>query len=223
VVLLAILGGLLARVRPPYRSVQAAVLVAVVAWALNAALDWDWEIPAVSFWVFAVGGMVLAAAPGEGWERHLRGVTMAVLVVGLLLLAVTPARIAVSDRQLTSSVGDFQSGRCPAALDEARSSTAVLSVRPEPYQIESFCLSRQGRTAASVAAMNDAIARDPRNWKYRYGLALVQARAGIDPRPAARLARRLNPREQLAREAVRRLRGSSPAAWRRGLRRLSTG
>jgi hypothetical protein len=68
--------------------------------------------------------------------------------------------------------------------------------------------------------MNQAISRDPHNWKYRYGLAIVQARAGVDPRRAARSARRLNPRQAEAQEAVRRFRGRTPAAWRRELRGL---
>ncbi len=223
VLLLTIVAGLVARVRRPYRSVQAALLVGVLAWALNAAIDWDWEIPAVTFWVFAAGGIALAAPPGAGWERSLRGVTRAILALGLLLLAITPARLALSDRQLTKAVRTYQAGNCNVAFDAARSSASVLSVRPEPYQIESFCQSRNRKAGAAIAAMNEAISRDPKNWKYRYGLAVVRARAGVDPRPAARLAFRLNPREQDTQNGLRRFRGSTPAAWRREVRVLDRG
>ena len=47
-------------------------------------------------------------------------------------------------------------------------------------------------------------------------IALAQALAGEDPRPAAALAARLNPLEPLASDLERRLRATeSPARWRR--------
>jgi hypothetical protein len=220
VLLLVILGGMAARLRKPNRAVYGALLAAGLAWALNAAIDWDWQIPAITFWLFAAGGIALAARPGTGPSRPLRGVTRAVLVVGLLLLAITPARLAMSDRLLTRTVSDYKAGQCGPALDAAHSSSSWLPVRPEPYQVVSFCESSAGRGAASIAAMNQAISRDPHNWKYRYGLAIVQARTGVDPRPAARLALRLNPREAQARAAVARFRGRTRTSWRRELRRL---
>jgi hypothetical protein len=61
-----------------------------------------------------------------------------------------------------------------------------------------YCDARGGQTALSVAAMRQAAQRDPRNWQYAYGLAVVQGMAGLDPRAAAARARALNPREPLA-------------------------
>jgi hypothetical protein len=68
--------------------------------------------------------------------------------------------------------------------------------------------------------MRRAVDRDPRNWEYRYGLALVRGSAGLDPRAPAREALRLNPNEPRAREAVRRFRTDEPRRWRREARRL---
>jgi hypothetical protein len=63
--------------------------------------------------------------------------------------------------------------------------------------------------------MESAVARDPRNWQYAYGLAIAQALAGSDPRREIARARRLNPLEPLARDLGRNLRGTDRARWRR--------
>ena len=222
--MLLVLGRLATRLRRPDRSVHAALLAAAVVWAVHAALDWDWEIPAVTFWLFCVGGLVLAAPAGGRGSRSVRPVTRAVVAGGLVVLAITPASLALSERRLSDSLREYRAGRCPAAVDAARSSISALSVRPEPYEIESRCQARAGAGRASIDAMNEAIRRDPNNWEYRYGLALARAQAGVDPRGAAWAAQRLNPRDGRAREAVRRFRGATtPASWRRAARKILRG
>jgi hypothetical protein len=62
--------------------------------------------------------------------------------------------------------------------------------------------------------MRNAQRRDPNDWHYAYGLAVTQALAGQDPRPAAAQARRLNPLEPYTISLARRLRTNSPARWR---------
>ncbi len=58
--LLVLLGGFAARARGNDRALFAALLAAGVAWALATAVDWDWEMPAVTIWLFAFGGAALA-------------------------------------------------------------------------------------------------------------------------------------------------------------------
>ena len=73
-----------------------------------------------------------------------------------------------------------------------------------------WCDARFGRVGLAIDAMRAAQRRDPHNWQYAYGLAVTQARAGQDGRPAAQLALRLNPLEPLARDLVRALRRAGP-------------
>jgi hypothetical protein len=96
-------------------------------------------------------------------------------------------------------------------------------VRPEPYELVAYCELNAGAVRRGVAAMENAVDRDPRNWVYRYGLALARGAAGQDPRPQARLARALNPFNSEAREAIRRFRSSRPRAWRRQAQSLLAG
>ena len=83
-----------------------------------------------------------------------------------------------------------------------------------------YCHILVGSPAVAEEAMRAAIERDPNNWEYHYGLALIRAARGRDPRRQARLALRLNPREA-PHDAAARLRGDDPrsGAGRSGDRR----
>ncbi len=59
-------------------------------------------------------------------------------------------------------------------MDSALGAAEVLSPRPEPYAILGYCDVRLGVSRLGVQAMENAISRDPGNWEYHYGLALVQ-------------------------------------------------
>ena len=77
-----------------------------------------------------------------------------------------------------------------------------------------WCDARAGQQKLAVAAMRNAQRRDPGDWHYAYGLAVTQALAGQDPRPAAAQALRLNPLEPYAISLARRLSSDSPARRR---------
>jgi Flp pilus assembly protein TadD len=130
------------------------------------------------------------------------------LLAGLacLLLALTPVTVAFSQLRLNHSVEAFGRGDCKTATDAALSSLDALSVQAEAFEILGWCDARAGQPRLAVDAMRAAQRRDPGNWQYAYGLSITQALAGEDPRPAARLALRLNPLEPLARTLVRAMR-----------------
>ena len=57
----------LARARGPDRPVYAAVFAVLLAWAVHAGVDWDWQMPVVTIVFFSLGGFVLArSAPDHG-------------------------------------------------------------------------------------------------------------------------------------------------------------
>jgi hypothetical protein len=138
------------------------------------------------------------------------------VALGCLLLAVVPARIFLSQGALEESAQAFARGDCRAAVDGALDATAALDSRPEPYAILGYCDVRLGVSRLGVQAMENAVARDPGNWEYHYGLALVRGAAGLDPRPAVRRALELNPRSGMVIRAVRRFtEAEGPREWRR--------
>ena len=197
-----------------------AVLCAATAmWALHAGIDWDWELPAVTLWVFALGGAALAARLGE---RRLAFAPRAPARVGLaalfVLLAAMPVLMALSQSRLDSSVAALKRGDCSQAIDSALDSLSVVSVRAEPWEVIGYCDARLGRGSLAVRALEEAVERDPENWEVHYGLALVRAAAGLDPRRSARRALELNPNEELIQAAIAGFRGEDPAGWRRTAR-----
>jgi O-antigen ligase len=216
VALLTIVGTFVARVRGEDRALYAALVAMAVAWLIHSGLDWDWEMPAVTLWLFAMGGLVLGRSPGErpALSRPARPLRVA-LGFAFGVLAVVPAQIYLSQQALDGSVRAFKHGDCATAVDDALRANDVLSVRPEPFEILGYCDVRLGKPSLGVRAMEEAVERDPREWRLHYGLALTRAAAGQSPRAAARRALRLNPREEMTRDAVAAFRTDDPQKWRR--------
>jgi O-antigen ligase len=216
VVVLTLLYGFAARLRGPNRTLYAAVLGAGLAWALHAGIDWDWEMPAVTLWLFALGGATLAASVRERRAEVAPPQVLRAAVAGaIVLIGLVPALITVSQGRLDAAVQAFlRRGNCDKALEEARRSRSALPMRPDPYRLEGYCQARQGRTREAVDSMRKALDRDPDNWQYLYSLAVAQAAAGIDPRPAAKEALRLNSEGAATRDLVERFPSSDPHQWR---------
>lgn len=217
VVLVSILLAFARRARGPNRALYSALLAAGVAWALHAGFDWDWEMPAVTLWLFALGGGALASrrrrrhaalpAPGR--------LPRVAIALGVVLLALVPVGIAVSQARLNESVAALTSHDCGRAIKRALASISVLSVRPEPFEVLGICDARLGEGTLGIQAMDAAVARDPDSWLVRYELALVRGAAGHDPRAAARAASQLNPRNKFVRQARDRFDATrDPRRWR---------
>jgi O-antigen ligase len=209
--ILAVLAGVARRARGPDRALYAGILAAGLTWALAAGVDWHWEMAAVTLPFFALGGAALASTrrrlPAPGRTARL------LIAVGLLVLAVTPVRVAVSQARLNAAVDSFRAGDCQGAIDSALGASSALGARPEPYEILGWCDARLGQERLGEQMMRAAIRRDPENWELYYGLALVRGAGGRDPLPAARRALELNPLGELTNEAVRRFRTRDPSKW----------
>jgi O-antigen ligase len=220
VLLLASLGALLwpalARIRGRDRPIYACMLAASLTWLVHAGLDWDWEMPVITLWLFAMGGCALAAS---GRRADLRGRRSwpwrALVAVGMVTAALTPAAIALSQTRIDGSVEALRHGDCPRAERLAGGSISVIGLRPEPYEVLAYCKARRGDHLRAAARMRQALERDPHNWRLFYGLALVRATAARDPRPALGRARAQNPRDRIIGEAERMFSTDDPRVWRR--------
>jgi hypothetical protein len=215
--LLALLAGALARLRGPDRALWATVAAAMVAWLLEAGVDWVWQMPAASLWLFAIGGAALAR-PARAVPATQRGpgrTARLVAGVAILLAAISPVRVGLSQLHLRDAVADLQRGDCRGAVDAALASAQALGTRSEPYELLGYCDARLGYGPLSIAMVNRAIEHDPGNWEYRYDLALVRAAAGRDPRPAIAAARRRNPLSGLLIRTSGSMATNDPRTWRR--------
>lgn len=210
----AILWAILRRMRAGHRPLYAAVLAATLAWIMGAGVDWHWQMPAVTVWLFAAGGAVAASATRR---PSLVGTppmpVRFALAIPLILLAALPYAIYSSQAWLDRANAAFEHGNCPAASRDARSSISSLGSRPEPFELLGYCAIRGDRPRQAIRDLNNAIDRDPENWSFHYGLGLARGSAGLDPRRQLRRAYELNPREFLTKGAVRRFGNVPPRRW----------
>jgi O-Antigen ligase len=206
--------GLGMRARGPRRSIYGALLAAAVVWALRAGVDWDWEMPVVTLGFFAAAGAALGPRAGTRRPGWVPGYNSR-MILGLLCLAtlVMPVLIVGSQTRLEDAEQALSASNCTTAGSASLSSIGWLDVRPEPYEILGFCDIERGLPRLGVAAMRQAVRRDPGSWETYYTLAIAQASAGIDPRPAAARALRMNPRDPLTLQEVREFRTASPTEW----------
>jgi hypothetical protein len=210
----AVLVGLGMRARGPRRSLYGALLAAGVVWALHAGVDWDWEMPVVTLGFFAAAGAALSPrkGSGSGWvpsanSRIILGLLCLITLVAPVLIIGSQGHLDAAEHAL------YTSQDCTTASSAALSSIGWLDVRPEPYEILGFCDIQRGLPRLGISAMEQATRVDPGSWETYYALAIAQAAAGIDPRPAAERALRMNPFEPLTRQAVTELQTSSSTEW----------
>ncbi len=198
------------------RVLWSAALAVAIAWAVRAGADWDWEMPVVTLPVLAIFGMACAGRAARPPGR-LAAIRPARVVAGLavLLLALTPVQLLRSQRDVERALASFRAGDCTRASDAALGALSAIDSRTEPFEILGYCDVRAGQPDLARRMLTAALRRDPDNWELLYGLALVRASDGKDPRPVLRRARAANPREPMVDDALRRMRSRRPAVWRR--------
>jgi O-antigen ligase len=217
---LLIFAVTLARARGPDRPVYAAAFAVMLAWAIHAGVDWDWQMPVVTIVFFSLGGFALArSAPATAAARATEdrrapsSFARSMIGIGCVLLAVAPTYMWLSQRDLSDASSSFNAGDCRSATDAASSSISILGNQAQPYEILSYCDVRADKPQLAITMMDKAVSLDPSDWNYRYGLAIMEAAAGQDPREAARRALSLNPRESLVQEEFKTLNQAKPSQW----------
>jgi hypothetical protein len=211
-----LLVALVGQLRSPQRPIVAALVACAVGWLIHAGLDWDWQMAAVTLWLFAVGGIALARPAGAAPLQRPVGVP-ARAALGILLIAAAgvPALAAVSQTKLDDALDAYDHGDCSAAVDAARASRAALPPRSEPRMVLGWCASRGGHTAEAISELRSAVTRGGADWETHYGLAIVLAANGRDPRAQLADAKRLNPLEPAVQQAASAFSGSDPRPWKR--------
>ena len=221
-VVLYVLGtlvGLAPARRGRDRALYAALFSAALAWSLHAGVDWDWQMPAASLWLAALGGLALGRRGGGG-ESSVRSVSIrsfaaAVVVIGA---CVFPALVLASQIRLNEATSAYASGNCASADQLARSSIDILGTRAPPFQIEALCAIQGHRYHTAEADLRGGLAADPNDWQLQAALAAATAAAGSDARAEVALARKLNPNDPSIRTLARALAGGPSTRARRAAR-----
>lgn len=189
VVLAAPLAVLARARRQPLIPLVAGAYIAALA---HAAVDWDWQLPAVTISTVALGATVLIAGRRSPAERPLsRRLAVAAIPIGVVLTAfVFVAQIgndALDAAERSANRGDYS-----AQLAHARTARTWLVWAASPWrQIGEAQLAR-GEAAAAASSLTQALRRDDSDWSTWLDLGLTSG--GRQRRQALAHALRLNPR-----------------------------
>jgi O-Antigen ligase len=193
VLLAAFLGlPLVAAWRARRSALVGPALGAYVVFVLHAAVDWDWQLPAVTLLaLFTAAAIVTAARRGTPAPQPM-GRPLRLTVAGIVVAAGAAAFVGL--------VGNIALARSNSAILSLNGSQAASAARKAhrwaPWSAEALSeLGRgqllSGSRAAGLATLRQAAAADPGNWETWFDIAAVSA--GAERRAALDRARALNP------------------------------
>ena len=186
---IAMVGGLVLRAMTARDPLTAAVAAAALAWVMHSAVDYDWEIPATTAWLFMAAGLLLAPKPQPRARRYVYGFPRVSWGIGVLIVAGLAAPVALADRRIADAHAAVRAGDCSAATEAADAARWPIDARSEPHVVSALCAARGGRWQAARAAAERALTVDPANGRLSYLVALTRASTDTDARSALRRAR----------------------------------
>ncbi len=193
------------------RELCAALLAAALTFAVGAAIDWFWEIAALSAVFFLAGGVLVAirctqleqtraTANGHAPQRRY-GLTVAGLAVAWISALALIGPLLV-EREIDASQAAAADGNVASAVAHANTARTIEPWAASPYVQLGLLAQLQGDYATATGRMNEAIEREDHNWVLYYLRAKIERDAGDLAAARADLgeARRLNPLEECLRD-----------------------
>ena len=148
---------------------------AYVSYLAHAAIDWDWQLPAVTLAALAFGStLVIAARPADASRRMTnaaRTITLAAavpLVVFVFVAQLGNDAVAAADR--ASARDDDR-----AALTEAQRARRWLPWAAGPWQRLGEAQLAEGQLVAARRSLREAIEKDGSDWSSWLDLALASS------------------------------------------------
>lgn len=195
----------------PQRDRYAALLAAMLAFAVGAAFDWFWEIAAMGAVFFLAAGVVVAArcqqiaadprrANGKDPEGRRFGLTVAAVALAWVSAIALVGPLLV-EREIEASQSATAREDFGAAVDHADTARSIEPWAASPYVQLGLLAERQGDYAGAAVHFGHAIDREDRNWQWYYLRSRVEHEAGQDAAAEGDLerARELNPRAECLR------------------------
>jgi hypothetical protein len=188
------------------RTVVAALLAVLVGFALGAALDWIWQLPAIAALAMLSLGLLVGPATADNapaGDRPPR-VRFGVRAAGVILAWVVLCAQAVpflAGQEVDASQRAARGGDLGAATDRARSAVAIQPWAASPRLQLALVQEEAGRIDLARREIGGAIARDDQDWRLQLIASRLAVKAGDVPAARRYLARAraLNPRSRLLR------------------------
>jgi tetratricopeptide (TPR) repeat protein len=172
-----------------------AVIAAFVVFLAYAGVDWMWEMGAVG--TLAIGGVAVAGAGGldRSQPSSLGPWMRALAVVGALLAGAVQLPGLVSTQRVRASEAELANGNPARAKELANQAIAAEDWAATPYAARALASEALGDLRGARRDAQQAVDRDPDNWRDHLILARIEAE--LHRRGAARAqvaeARRLAP------------------------------
>jgi O-antigen ligase len=189
----------------PQREGYAALLAAMLAFAIGAAFDWFWEIAGLGAVFFLAAGVMVSVrcaqlAPGRGLQSaRASGRRYGIAVAGLALAWIAAIALVgplLVDREIKSSQSAAADGNYGTAVDHADTARSIEPWAASPYGQLGLLAELQGDYPTAIENFTHAIEREEENWQWYY-LRSKAEQAGGDEAAAQKdleRARKLNPR-----------------------------
>ncbi len=172
----------------------AGLLAAFVVFLVYAAVDWIWEVPAVT--ALALASAAVACSSARTRRLRLRKVPRAAVAVGALAVAAIQIPGVVSNSAVRESQELALAGSLDAATDRATEAVDAAPWAASGYIQRGLIAERERAYDAAREDLQTAAEKEPDNWRPHVLLARVEARAGRleQARAELREARRLRPK-----------------------------
>lgn len=202
----------------PARALAAGSFAGFMAWFVHGLVDWLWMFPVLG--VLAVVMLAMAARAGGSRARAARRMPASRrlvirLVAGLCGLALGVSLVAAGTAARFTAAA-LRPGASPAqSIARLQHAADADRLSADPLLALALIARRDGQPALAADALRRALGREPENWFAHLEAGLSDATAGRRASALAQLtaASRLNPRQPILQELVRRVRrGERPAA-----------
>jgi O-Antigen ligase len=190
--LVLVLGGLVVAAARSASPLAPAAVGALAAYALHAAADWDWEVPALLLAAMLPALAVAGAEASRSGRRlwHRGAAVGVVLLVGGLALFTLLGNIALARSSNASDSTDWRH-----AASEARSAMTLAPWSAEPWRELAVAQVGLGEIGSARSSLVHAVKIEPRDWSLWYQLSEVST--GALHRRALAQVDRLNPKLKL--------------------------
>jgi O-Antigen ligase len=193
----------------PQGEAYAALLAALLAFAIGAGFDWFWEIAGLGAVFFLAGGVLvsvrcsqLALDPRRETPESRRYVfAVAGIAVGWIAAIALIGPLLV-DREVHASQNAAAEGDRAGAVERARRARSIEPWAASPYVQLGLLSELQGDYETAIDHFSNAIDREDHNWQWFYLRSKVEHEAGDQASAQADLerARQLNPIADCLRE-----------------------
>ncbi|MDX6609368.1 MAG: hypothetical protein QOF85_1293 [Solirubrobacterales bacterium] len=195
----------------PQRDRYAALLAAMLAFAVGAAFDWFWEMAGFGAVFFLAAGVVVAARcdqiaanPRRQGASKAEGRRFGLTVTAVVLAWISAIALVgplLVEREINASQSATATEDFGAAVDHAETARSIEPWAASPYVQLGLLAERQGDYPAAVEHFGHAIEREDRNWQWYYLLSRVEheTEEGAAAKTDLEKARELNPQAECLR------------------------